>query len=119
MHAPNFEAFYNDAAKFEQRYICKVLDRVDLVVALGDDWKEYYQTLTKTKVIVVNNAVLFLRKIAIKLVPQMYSPLDGSVNEKGARTFCYLLSEFKGKCQSSDFICTGTRMTQLRRLLIE
>ena len=57
MHAPNFEAFYNDAAKFEQRYICKVLDRVNLIVALGDDWKEYYQTLTKTKVIVVNNAV--------------------------------------------------------------
>ena len=57
MHAPDFKAFYTEASRGERRYIRKVLDGVDLVVALGEDWKEYYQTLTQTKVIAINNAV--------------------------------------------------------------
>lgn len=57
MHAPNFDHFYKEASEKKKRSIRNTLNRVDLLVALGDDWRDYYQTLTTTKVIVINNAV--------------------------------------------------------------
>ncbi|MBV7391192.1 glycosyltransferase family 4 protein [Enterococcus sp. ALS3] len=57
MHAPNFEKFYQQASVKKKQYIRKILDQIDLIVALSEEWAVYYQSLTKTEVIVIHNAV--------------------------------------------------------------
>ena len=62
MHAPNFDQFYEQSSVSKRRYIRQILNKVDLIVALGEEWGEYYQKLTRTKVIVINNAVFVPQK---------------------------------------------------------
>ena len=62
MHAPNFDQFYEKASTKQKNYIRRVLDKVDIIVALGEEWASYYRTLTTTTVIVINNAVFVPEK---------------------------------------------------------
>lgn len=62
MHAPNFDQFYEKASTKQKNYIRRVLDKVDIIVALGEEWANYYRTLTTTTVIVINNAVFVPEK---------------------------------------------------------
>lgn len=57
MHSSHFDRFYNERNNFLKKKIRKVLNRVDLIVALSPEWQTFYQTLTSSEVVVVNNAV--------------------------------------------------------------
>lgn len=56
MHAPHFDLFYQ-RKKQNQNRIKNIFDRVDLIVALSEEWAQFYRQLTSTKVQVIENAV--------------------------------------------------------------
>jgi Glycosyltransferase len=58
MHASQFDDFFeNNSGRLKKWFIRKVLDHVDVLVAVSKQWKEYYQSITKTKVYYINNSV--------------------------------------------------------------
>lgn len=66
IHGGEFKLFYNGAG-FLKRYIKYILNIVDEVIVLSDEWKEYFDSLTnKKKSIVLNNPVIFPQETAQK-----------------------------------------------------
>ncbi|EGO8156578.1 glycosyltransferase family 4 protein [Enterococcus faecalis] len=58
MHASNFTSFYDNAGCIKKYWIKKTFQKVDLIVAVSRQWKEYYETITETRVQFVNNSVI-------------------------------------------------------------
>lgn len=59
IHGGEFKIFFNNAG-FLKNYIRYILNGVDEVICLSDEWKEYFDSLTdKKKAIVLNNPVIF------------------------------------------------------------
>jgi len=82
MHGSQFKDFYNNGTQKRKAEICNILNRVDVIIALGLQWKEFYKSISSTKVISIDNAV-FPKKIEAK-------------NEKVYLTSMGVLSERKG-----------------------
>lgn len=57
MHASKFDEFYEESNPIEKFFIKSILNEADLIVAVSESWKNYYETITDTKVIAMNNAV--------------------------------------------------------------
>lgn len=57
MHAAEFDQFYNNAGVRMRKFIKHNLNQVDLIIALSNEWQIFYQGLTETRVMIVNNAV--------------------------------------------------------------
>lgn len=59
IHGGEFKVFYANAG-FLKGFIRYILNSVDEVICLSDEWKEYFDSLTKNKkAIVLNNPVIF------------------------------------------------------------
>lgn len=59
IHGGEFKIFYNHAG-FLKNYIRFILNSVDEVICLSDEWKDYFDSITdKKKAIVLNNPVIF------------------------------------------------------------
>ncbi|MBC1936813.1 glycosyltransferase family 4 protein [Listeria grandensis] len=57
MHASQFDLFYKKARQPLQALIRSTFNQIDHVVVLGENWATFYQTLTDTKVSIIQNAV--------------------------------------------------------------
>lgn len=57
MHASQFDTFYEKANPHVQKWIRNILDNVDGIVVLSKEWETYYKKVTKTRIIVIENAV--------------------------------------------------------------
>lgn len=57
MHASQFDLFYQASSKVKKNYIRKSLNRVDLIVAVSENWKHFYKKITDTQIDFINNAV--------------------------------------------------------------
>lgn len=57
MHASQFDTFYESASPWLKRWIRKTLDQLDGLVVLSDEWRDYYEMITKTTITVIENAV--------------------------------------------------------------
>lgn len=57
MHASQFDTFYEDASPRIKKYISKTLDQLDGLVVLSQEWANFYQTITKTPITIIENAV--------------------------------------------------------------
>lgn len=57
MHASKFSEFYKQASRGKKRWIRFSLNRADVVVAVSDSWKTFYEKLTTTRVVAIHNAV--------------------------------------------------------------
>ena len=57
MHGSQFKDFYNGSTIHKQKQIKDTLNKVSIILALGEQWKEYYQSISKTKVVSLENAV--------------------------------------------------------------
>ncbi|MCK1991637.1 glycosyltransferase family 4 protein [Peribacillus muralis] len=62
MHGSQFKEFYDQSADKKKLEISNTLNKVSIILALGTEWKEYYETICKTKVVSLDNAV-FPKKI--------------------------------------------------------
>lgn len=66
IHGGEFKIFYNNAG-FLKGYIRYILNNVNELICLSDEWKEYFDSLTnKKKTIVLNNPVIFPEVIIAK-----------------------------------------------------
>lgn len=60
MHGSEFKSFYNRCPNFVRRQIQDMLQEVDVVLALGETWKDYFKQIApEANVLVCPNAVPF------------------------------------------------------------
>lgn len=57
MHASQFDHFYSNARGLKRFWIDTTLKKVNSIVAVSDQWKRYYESITKTPVAYINNSV--------------------------------------------------------------
>ncbi|MDE4085888.1 glycosyltransferase family 4 protein [Planococcus maritimus] len=57
MHGSQFKDFYYNGSNEKKKEITETLDNTNTIIALGKEWKEFYETISKTKVISLDNAV--------------------------------------------------------------
>ncbi|UGB29477.1 glycosyltransferase family 4 protein [Metabacillus sp. B2-18] len=57
MHGSQFKDFYNNNSDFKKKEIRDTLNKATIILALGELWKEYYQSISQTKVVSFENAV--------------------------------------------------------------
>lgn len=62
MHASHFDKFYSGSQGYKKKWINKTLNRVDSIVAVSEQWKEYYESITTTLVTYINNSVLIQKE---------------------------------------------------------
>ena len=60
LHGAEFESWYNALSSVKRKHVCKILNKADKVIILGNYWEVFIRSLVKTegKVCVVHNAVL-------------------------------------------------------------
>lgn len=57
MHASQFDTFYNQSPLIVKKWIRRVLDSLDGIVALSSEWQNFYQTISSVPIKVIENAV--------------------------------------------------------------
>lgn len=57
MHASQFDVFYQKKSKRKKKVIRRCFNKVDLIVAVSENWKNFYQNITDTPVRFIDNAV--------------------------------------------------------------
>lgn len=57
MHGSQFKDFYSESTEKGQKKIRDTLNKVNIIIALGGNWQNYYKSITKVKVVSVDNAV--------------------------------------------------------------
>lgn len=83
MHGSQFKEFFRTSSIRQQRKIKDMLNSADVIIALGEEWRGYYASISQAEVIALDNAV-FPKKI------------EGVKPEKIYITAMGLLSERKG-----------------------
>lgn len=56
-HAAEFDVFFESQSKYVKHLIQRTLNRVNLIVTLGDNWFRYFRELTQADVTILHNAV--------------------------------------------------------------
>jgi len=57
-HGAEFDEFYHsESNKIQKKYIRYILAQTNLIISLGEKWKEKIQNYTETKIVVLSNAV--------------------------------------------------------------
>ena len=57
-HGAEFDEFYNlESNKIQRKYIRYILDKSNLIIALGSSWREKIKKYTNTEIVVLSNAV--------------------------------------------------------------
>lgn len=57
-HGAEFDEFYNlESSKIQKKYIRYILDKSNLIIALGSSWKKKIKNYTNTEIVVLSNAV--------------------------------------------------------------
>ncbi|MFF2877747.1 glycosyltransferase family 4 protein [Gottfriedia sp. NPDC057991] len=57
MHGSEFKDFFNESTDNQKKEIKDTLNKATIILALGEQWKKYYQTISKAHVISLDNAV--------------------------------------------------------------
>ncbi|KON70201.1 glycosyl transferase [Peribacillus butanolivorans] len=108
MHGSQFKDFYNESSNGQQKQIKDTLNKVSLILALGEQWKEYYQSISKTKVVSLDNAV-FPKEILKSSEEKIYITTMGVLSQrKGTYDLIETASQIKGKINSKyKFLIAG------------
>jgi glycosyltransferase involved in cell wall biosynthesis len=97
MHGSQFKDFYNESSDTQKQQIKDVLNKVTVILALGEQWKEYYHTISSAKVICLDNAV-FPKEPVIGSQEKIYITTMGILSErKGTYDLIKAVSKIKGK----------------------
>ncbi|MBC2285014.1 glycosyltransferase family 4 protein [Listeria booriae] len=67
MHASQFDLFYEKSHSIVQRMIRKTLNDVNQLVVLGDNWANFYRSITTTPISIIQNAVSIPEKSLFNL----------------------------------------------------
>ncbi|GLV63166.1 polysaccharide biosynthesis protein [Bacillus mycoides] len=94
MHGGYFKQFYSESSEAYKEKITDTLNKADVLIALGYEWKKYYESICSTRVASLENAVF----------PKEF---DQNQNEKIYITAMGLLSPKKG---TYDLIEVGAKL---------
>ncbi|MFK4391704.1 glycosyl transferase [Bacillus sp. AFS026049] len=108
MHGSQFKDFYNESSCKRKRQIIDMLNNVSLILALGDQWKEYYQSICETKVVSLDNAV-FPKQAVNEPEFKKYITVMGLLSQrKGTYDLIEVGNKIKGKIDSKyKFVLAG------------
>ncbi|MCM3029814.1 glycosyltransferase family 4 protein [Niallia sp. MER 6] len=89
MHGSQFEDFFNSSSERKKNEIINLINSVNVIIALGKQWEDYYKNLSNTKVISLDNAVF---------------PKESNDEEKNYITCMGVLSKRKGTFDLIDAV---------------
>ncbi|MGZ9818823.1 glycosyltransferase family 4 protein [Peribacillus simplex] len=108
MHGSQFKDFYSQSSKKQQKEITNTLDKVDIILALGEEWKNYYNSICKTPVISLDNAV-FPKQLESDTSEKIYITTMGVLSHrKGTYDLLEVAAKIKGKIDDKyKFLLAG------------
>lgn len=81
MHGSQFKEYYNNSSNNRKRKVKSTLNNARVILALGDEWKDYYKTICDTKVISLDNAV-FPKSISPNNEEKVYITTMGVLSKR-------------------------------------
>lgn len=116
IHGGEFKIFYSQAG-FLQKYIRFILNSVDALICLSDEWKDYFDGITgNKKTIVLNNPVIFPPEVIQKKasVPVTILYLNHINKAKGIYDVLQCINENRSLFQGHfKFVIAGAGENQL------
>ncbi|MEY8756305.1 glycosyltransferase family 4 protein [Peribacillus frigoritolerans] len=107
MHGSQFKDFYNQSSKKQQKEITNTLNKVDIILALGKEWKDYYQSICKSQVFSLDNAV-FLKETSNDEEKIYITTMGVLSNRKGTYDLITAAAKLKGNIDSKyKFLLAG------------
>lgn len=107
MHGSQFKDFFNSSSASNQQDIQEVLDSTSLIIALGKEWEEYYKSISRTKVISLDNAVF--PKPQINNYEKIYITMMGVLSKrKGTYDLIQVALQVQGEIDGKyKFVLAG------------
>ncbi|MDM5221855.1 glycosyltransferase family 4 protein [Peribacillus sp. NJ11] len=97
MHGSQFKEFYDQSADKKKSDISNTLNKVSIILALGTEWKEYYETICQTKVVSLDNAVFPKKLDSDDSNNRIYITTMGILsNRKGTYDLIEVANKLKG-----------------------
>lgn len=108
MHGSKFKDYYNDSSESQKETITNTLNKASLILALGEQWKKYYETICSSKVISFDNAV-FPKEMKNNLTDKRYITTMGVLsNRKGTYDLLKVAATIKGQLNNKyKFLLAG------------
>ena len=108
MHGSQFKDFYKDSSPSQKRKIQCTLNKASAILALGEQWKSFYQEISTSHVISLDNAV-FPKDILKENHDKKYITTMGVISKrKGSYDLVRLASNIKGKIDEGyKFLLAG------------
>jgi len=108
MHGSQFKDYYRNSDVNQRRIITKTLDKASVIIALGESWEEFYKSISKTKVISVDNAV-FPKNMKENTSNKEYITCMGVISKrKGTFDLVDVAAKLKGKIDEKyKFLLAG------------
>ncbi|OAS88184.1 MULTISPECIES: glycosyltransferase family 4 protein [Metabacillus] len=108
MHGSQFKDFYNESSNSRKKQIKETLNKVTVILALGEQWKKYYKSISNTNVVSLDNAV-FPKQLTNSPEEKIYVTTMGVLSKrKGTYDLIEAVSKIKGKIDSKyKFIIAG------------
>lgn len=107
MHASQFDTFYKDANPLIQRYIRQILNKLDGLVVLSEEWARFYRTLTNTKIVVIENAVEIPDENSYNVQANTIVTLGRIGNRKGSYDILNLAKKIQPVFPNVQFVLYG------------
>jgi len=108
MHGSQFKDFYNESSDKRKRQITDALNKVTVILALGEQWKEYYKSICETEVVSLDNAV-FPKQTISDSEEKIYITTMGVLSQrKGTYDLIEVGAKLKGKIDRKyKFVIAG------------
>lgn len=98
MHGSQFKDFYRDSVYNQKIQITKTLNKVNVILALGEEWKEYYESICRTNVIILQNSVFPKKNNTSIIDEKIYITTMGVLSKrKGTYDLIKVGERLKGK----------------------
>lgn len=109
MHGSRFRNYYMESSFKQKKKIEKTLNKARIILALGQQWKDFYSSITQTRVISFENAVFPKDKSEEFEDKKIYITTMGILSErKGTFDLIRAASKLKGKVSSKyKFLVAG------------
>lgn len=108
MHGSQFKDFYHNSSESQQREIKNTLNSVDVILALGQQWKQFYESISTAKVISLDNAVFPKEEEAVQQEKVYISTMGVLSQRKGSYDLLEVGKRLKGKMDKKyKFLIAG------------
>ncbi|MFJ7509859.1 glycosyltransferase family 4 protein [Peribacillus simplex] len=97
MHGSQFKEFYNESSVENRKIITDTLNKVTVILALGVEWKKYYESICESRVVSLDNAV-FPKDTTNNNEDKIYITTMGVLSHrKGTYDLIEVAAKLKGK----------------------